>query len=691
MKVSLISPPFVDPRAPYLAVASLTAFLRAKGHQVIQTDLNVLSLSSLLSAAYLSSLFGKNNHPALEFCMEHVDQAVANLRDPSAFCNFQTYIRSRNILDLTLRCISSRYPGVDLNLRRITSYDGTLGQIIASVLQGKETPFDPVYLDEFVPEILAWDPDIVGISVSNGSQLLPALKLSMLLKARGARTILGGPVITRTREEIASTREFFEVADGAIIYEGEEALQRLVDNLAAGEEPFSGVRNCIYRDGVQIVMRDEPFALNLNSLPTPDFEGLPLKSYFAPYPVLPLLSAKGCSWGLCTFCTIPDTSNSAGTRIRERTITKVIEDLASLKRKFGARHFVFVDENISADRLERLGRAMIDAKLDVLWLAYSRFEKGHTPDRCQIYYAAGCRKLLMGLESASPRILRLMRKGITPDTVHNNLTCLHEAAISVNVFCMLGFPSETREEMNRTMGFVRDRRSLLFKKGFSANFAEFVLDKASAVDHQPEEFGLAKGDRFNEWKFVGGSTGVNTPASNEVRELGRRFNAELRDLFYPNEMIGWEEYTLLYEDSKGECRFPWRKPTQELVSLVRGAAGGSLVLRKRPYRVVEALLPQYRRREGEARRSWLINLDSAYALLVGQHVTSFLEEVDGHSDLDAVIGRFGLSFQREPSAVRESCLALVENLWKHGYLEQVSTPAVLEIPQSSVRFSSVRF
>jgi radical SAM superfamily enzyme YgiQ (UPF0313 family) len=83
-----------------------------------------------------------------------------------------------------------------------------------------------------------------------------------------------------------------------------------------------------------------------------------------------------------------------------------------LKEKFGARYFVFVDENISASRLETLGQAMIEAKLNVLWLAYSRFEKGHTPERCRTYYASGCRKLLMGLESASPRILRLMRKGI---------------------------------------------------------------------------------------------------------------------------------------------------------------------------------------------------------------------------------------------------------------------------------------
>jgi radical SAM superfamily enzyme YgiQ (UPF0313 family) len=684
VRVTLISPPFLDPRAPYLALPSLTAYLRERGHRVTQTDLNARALSGLLSADYLLRTFPGDAHPAMAYCVENVDQAVNDLRDPDAFFDFPTYSRSRSILDTTLRVIAAHYPGASLNLRRIASVGGTFDEIVAAVLANRPTPFDPLYLESFVPEILAGDPDVVGISVSNGSQLWPALRLAQLVKASGARTILGGPVVTRSRDKIAKTPEFFEIADGAVIYEGEEALERLLDNIETGRPTFAGIRNCIFRDGARVELRNEPFALNLSALPTPDFEGLPFGDYLAPYPVLPLLSAKGCSWGLCTFCTIPDTSSSAGIKSRERPTAKVVDDLRTLKRRFGARHFVFVDEDISADRLDRLSRAIVASELEISWLAYSRFEKGHDPERCRTYRASGCRKLLMGLESASPRILRLMRKGITPQTVHRNLVALDEAGISVNVFCMVGFPSETRLEMESTMQFLRDRRHLLFKKGFSANFADFVLDEDSPVDVDPEKYGIEKGEGFNDWKFVGESADPETPEPGQLPDLRRRFSAELRDLYYPHEMIGWEEYTLLYDDAPGECRFPWRRPTDELKALVRAQSPSSLFLRKRPLLFMNAYTPPGQEPPGSC---WLINLDSGYVLTVGRHVKGLLDEIDGWSDLATVVRRFAAHVGRDPSAVAESCTRLVEMLLKHGFVEDVEVPGAGQVASGRPAFA----
>lgn len=666
MTVVLVSPPFLDPRAPYLALPSLTAYLRERGRRVVQTDLNVRCLDAMLSADYLRELFGDRRPEALAFCLERIDEAVASLRDPRAFLDYPTYLRSRNTLDLALRCISSLYPGEELNLRRIASAGGTVRELATAVLGGWKSPFEPFYRELFVPEILAESPTVVGISVSNGSQLRPALILSHLLRRQGARTVLGGPVVTRARAEIAEAPELFEITDGCVLYEGEEALERLVDNLEAGREPYSGVRNCICPEGGEIVTRNVPFALDLATLPTPDFEGLPLAAYFAPRPVLPLLSAKGCAWGLCTFCTIPDTSSSAGLRSRERPTDRVVEDVATLKRRFGAEHFVFVDEDISARRLENLSRALIDARLDVLWLGYSRFERGHTRERCGLYREAGCRKLLMGLESASTRILRLMRKGITARTVDRNLEALDAADVSVNVFCMLGFPSETRAEMDGTMAFLRDRRHLLFRRGFSACFGEFVLDTDSDVDREPEKFGLIKGERYNDWKFVGEPAGDDPPELRDLATLRRRFNAELRDLFYPDEMIGWEEYTLLYEDAPEPCRLPWRRPARELADRVHGPDAAALVFRRRPFRAVQAVLGY---RPSGPSPWWLIHGETAYALQVADAAVRLLGEIDGDADLETVLGRFAWSLRQEASAIRPQCLDLVEELWKHGFLE----------------------
>ena len=424
MNITLVFPPFVDPRAPYLAIPSLTAFLRRKGYQVAQRDFNAELLNRMLTSSYLSNVFQTKCAPVYEFVLSHIDAAVSSLRSADQFFDFQRYSWSRGIVDLSLRCLSSCYEATDINLRGPESGALSLAKCLQRVLYGPPTPWDRLYAEWCVPDILAHKPDLVGISISNGSQLLAGLKLSFLLKSSGIYTTIGGPTITRLRHETLSYSEFFDVTDGAIIYEGEDTLARLCMNLELGKDSFDDIQNCIYSNGSRTVLRNVPFALDLNALPTPDFRGLCFGSYLAPHIVLPLLTSKGCSWGRCTFCTIPNTSSSLGLRNRTRDVELVVEDVASLELSLGARHFFFVDENINSERLAELGAALVKGQRDVRWIAFSRFDKGHTGPRCTDLYSAGCRKLLMGLESGSPRVLGLMKKGTTPELVNDNLIAL---------------------------------------------------------------------------------------------------------------------------------------------------------------------------------------------------------------------------------------------------------------------------
>jgi radical SAM superfamily enzyme YgiQ (UPF0313 family) len=50
---------------------------------------------------------------------------------------------------------------------------------------------------------------------------------------------------------------------------------------------------------------------DVNALPTPDFEGLPLSRYLAPAPALPILTGKGCYFNRCKFCDIPSMNRIA--------------------------------------------------------------------------------------------------------------------------------------------------------------------------------------------------------------------------------------------------------------------------------------------------------------------------------------------------------------------------------------------
>ena len=70
---------------------------------------------------------------------------------------------------------------------------------------------------------------------------------------------------------------------------------------------------------------------DVNALPTPDFEGLPLDRYLAPRLVLPILLGKGCYFNRCKFCEIPFINHVSTRSYRVRQADLVVKDVLELK------------------------------------------------------------------------------------------------------------------------------------------------------------------------------------------------------------------------------------------------------------------------------------------------------------------------------------------------------------------------
>jgi anaerobic magnesium-protoporphyrin IX monomethyl ester cyclase len=100
------------------------------------------------------------------------------------------------------------------------------------------------------------------------------------------------------------------------------------------------------------------------------------------------------------------------------------------------------------------------------------------------------------LESYNQRILDLMNKGVRTEHVGRIVERCHEAGIETRLMCMVGFPTETREEALETMRFLIDYR------GTYTSFAvqPFNLEGGTEIDCHPERFGIMKvhrGDRIH--------------------------------------------------------------------------------------------------------------------------------------------------------------------------------------------------
>jgi radical SAM superfamily enzyme YgiQ (UPF0313 family) len=69
--------------------------------------------------------------------------------------------------------------------------------------------------------------------------------------------------------------------------------------------------------------------------------------------------------------------------------------------------------------------------------------------------ANGCREVALGIESGSSRLLRYMGKRITPEMTIDVVRRLTQRGISVKGYFILGFPTETRDELAASVRHVR--------------------------------------------------------------------------------------------------------------------------------------------------------------------------------------------------------------------------------------------
>jgi radical SAM superfamily enzyme YgiQ (UPF0313 family) len=331
-------------------------------------------------------------------------------------------------------------------------------------------------------------PDLVGISIVQQKQLISTFTFCKMIKEKFPKThiTIGGNIVTRLRDAIKRSKELFELFDTAVLYEGESAFLQLVDALGKGETDFSTLPNLIHKDASGAIQQNkEVFAENMDQLPPPDFDGLPLEKYFVPKLILPYLATRGCYWGKCTFC---DHFQGYVEGYRTKQIAQITEEIKFLQDKYGNRHFHFTDESYPPALFRKLSRSLTDNKIDIAWTTHMRFEESLLDDEVWDDAAkSGCRYLHFGYESGNERVLKLMDKATNLDAIRTNLAMSAKYGIWNHIMGFFGFPGETQEESDDSKRFVHDNRENIHSLGFMT----FVLGKFSPVAMEPEKFGVS--------------------------------------------------------------------------------------------------------------------------------------------------------------------------------------------------------
>lgn len=286
--------------------------------------------------------------------------------------------------------------------------------------------------------------DLVGINVLTPSyrRALDTARAVKTLAPR-AKLVMGGPHATVL--PAATLGEF--AADAVVFGEGEHTMVELARAFAGGRD-LAGIPGVAFAaDGQPVVNPKRPQERELDRLPKPARDLMPMDRYFLTATRVQkggfcgtVIVGRGCPHG-CAFC-----SHTFGRTSRFHSPARVLEEIEELTGRYHATQINMEADTLTTNRtyVHALCRELIAAGVPrkVRWTCESRAD-GLDLDTLRIMREAGCWQVSVGVESGSERLLKTIRKGETRDQIERAVGLCHQAGLSVRGFYMLGLPGES--------------------------------------------------------------------------------------------------------------------------------------------------------------------------------------------------------------------------------------------------------
>ncbi|MFC1485631.1 B12-binding domain-containing radical SAM protein [Candidatus Latescibacterota bacterium] len=298
------------------------------------------------------------------------------------------------------------------------------------------------------------NPICVGVSVKTGPQIRNALEVSKLVKAQGDIPMVWGGVHPSLLPEQTLENENIDII---VQGEGEETFFELVQALERGEN-LGDIKGIWYKEnGIIKQTPPRPF-IDLNTHPYPSYHFVDVKRHLVKIfgiDHLRFSSSRGCPHD-CGFC-----YNAVFNKRKWRALTaeRTVDELVKLRNTYGVRGFNLTDDFFFGDseRVKKIFAEMVKRKLDIVFSKIDMHgdEIAKLDDNfLALLEKAGCKTLVLGIESGSQRILDLIHKDISISQIIDFNKRIQKFQICPKYCFMLGFPTETEQDISDTISLI---------------------------------------------------------------------------------------------------------------------------------------------------------------------------------------------------------------------------------------------
>lgn len=567
MKMLLIYPPQWNPANPYLSVPLLAGQLKRAGYDVRARDINVEFFNYILTSEHIEKCFNAardtekalgeyiartypepekafdslpvsektkllkfkliNEYFAKSFkegslISKKIDDAVSVLRSKERFYDPEQLFDAKKTVQEALKIASLPFRPNELIWDNYFA-NSLMKMDWVNIDSQCKDPSVNMFIDWFyekASEISEEELDFIGISVPDLSQMIPAFTLARILKEKTSAHIqIGGNYITQNKKDFLNHPEIFgEYVDSLATGDGEKSVIETAEFIS-GKRSIEDVHGIIAkREDGSFIVGKEPERFRMSEICRPCFDGYDFSLYFSPETVLPVQLGKGCYWGKCSFCDYYYGQQCFDIKKPE----SACDELEYYKNTYGIKHFMFIDEAVPPAYYDLLSKELIKRDLGIYFYSFARLEKEFTPEVLSNMYKAGARILLWGYECHSERIMEMMNKGIDTKLRLDIMRQSHEAGIWNNALFIIGYPTETDEEIEDTLNVIKNNRDIIN----SCTPSNFSLKKNALIMKTIGKDGVLSYETNGEFYTVYKDKIVGTDQQ-QRREIRRQFHLDL--------------------------------------------------------------------------------------------------------------------------------------------------------------------
>jgi len=308
---------------------------------------------------------------------------------------------------------------------------------------------------EFEELLSRWAPDIVGISATT-LKMKSVLKIARIAKthSKDIKVVLGGHHSQIYACEILDNSKD---VDFVIKGEGERTMIELARFLSGPKDvaELKDISGIAFRNDAGIAEETRPRELipDLDSLPYADSAKYYEQGRLVDMPLASAMGTRGCPHD-CNYCA---TNNIWHRRVRRRSVKNVIDELKYRIKKDSIYEFNFLDDCFTVNKnwTEEFCDSILREGLPINWSCISDINS-IDEDLFRLIVKAGCNKINLGIESGSERILKLCNKNLQLDRAKRIFNYARKYRISTTAYFMAGFPSETTEDINKTIELIKE-------------------------------------------------------------------------------------------------------------------------------------------------------------------------------------------------------------------------------------------